>query len=161
MLLRQLASHRLPVWIASWVLIPFAFWSVLKDKVDDVVMNKVAPTEVSTMIEVARSASRVGEIVLIQPGRDGNYPEAALSRKLSRPTLVNWNFVPTLPSNIATWYERQQFRLDLFENGCEKSGHFPIGALIVRNQEMPQQRVVDTCGPIIWRGSNYSVIDVK
>jgi hypothetical protein len=149
------------MWIAAWVLIPFAFWSVLKETVDDVVSNKVTPTEISTMVETARSATPVGEIVLVQPGRDGLHPEAALSRLLSRPTLVNWSFAPTVPSNIATWYERQQFRLDLFANGCDTSGRFPIGALIIRNREMPPKRVVDTCGPIIWSGTNYSVIDVK
>ena len=159
--IRQRVNCRMPVWIAAWILIPLAGWSAIKSKVEEVAWNPVESTEMNAMIEAATRSTNAPEIVLIQPGRDGDRPEVTLSRLLQRPTLVNWKFAPTVPSHIATWMERQQFRRNLFADGCKEYSEYPIGALIVRNQEMPVKNVIDSCGEIVWRGPNYSVIDVR
>ncbi len=158
---RELGGPRLPVWIASWVLVPAVCWGAVMIKAEEVLVTDVEPEEVEAMIAAATLATDASEIVLIQPGRDGLQPEVKLERLMNRPTLVNWRFVPTVPANIAIWYEKEQFREQLFTNGCVTASQFPVGALIIRNDSLRFKILADTCGTVIWRGATYSVLDIS
>jgi hypothetical protein len=86
--------------------------------------------------------------------------ELALSRLLDRPTLHNWYFTPTLPAHIEKWYRRDRARTALFSAGCDSGMLWPVGALIYRIEDPPQQQALAKCGEVIWVGKTYAVLAV-
>jgi hypothetical protein len=158
--LRQVHTNRFVVWIAACVVVPIAYWNVIKNTIDEYRVISVDTAEMVALIDAATEATTDTEIVLIQPGHDGAHPEAALSRLIPRATLVNWSFLPASSASIAEWYQRVQFRRGLFANGCKEPVDYPVGALIIRNDEMPSERVIESCGTVVWSGQKYSLIDV-
>lgn len=153
-------ASRLPVWMAAWALVPLAAWSAAKEPLEHFVGRPFDRAEAAELVDVVESSTQESEIVLMQPGADGGHLELALSRLLDRPTYQNFFLGPTAPAALETWYRRDQLRHELFENGCHGVSELDLGALIVRNPDMPARDVLDSCGRIIWSGPNYSVVAI-
>lgn len=158
-LYRNSQNTRIPIWAVFFIFTPFASWQVIDKKLAESIRYYELKDEVNILVKEIERATRPHEIVLIQPGREGYFPESRLTRLIPRPLLVDNKFVPTTPSNLMEWHKRITFRDNLFSAGCMDA--YPVGALIIRNYKPPTNAVLESCGRTVFTGANYSIIDIK
>ncbi len=153
-------GSRIPVWMAAWIILPTTGWGILQSKVEDLVGEPYDRQELTEMISQIGDITDESEVLIMQPGQDGEPVGLVISRLIDRPTFHNFFFVPSLPADFEAWYLRDQFRERLFSQGCKEAFDFDLGALIVRNSSIPPDDVLDSCGRLVWTGPNYGLIAV-
>jgi hypothetical protein len=144
--------------LAAW-LVPVFLWSVVAGKVEQIAGGGAQRAELAQLVDLVQRNTGAADLVLLQPGRDGEPPEVSLPRLLARPTYVSWKFVPTAPRDLLRWYERMQQRARLFDSGClDKAGLDPrmlVGWTQSWNEGLA------SCGEELWRSEHYWVVAVR
>lgn len=97
------------------------------------------------------------DIVLMPPETDWQPEMMAMTRWLDRPTLVNGKFSPTTPTELFDWFDRMNFRADLYQHGCHEPLVYPVRQIMVPDVA---DHPVMNCGPVVRRADGYAVIDV-
>jgi hypothetical protein len=157
--LKEASDQRALLRVASWVVLPMAFWAAAAFKIEEVLVQNVGNDDIARIAAVIDDLNPERGIVLTQPDYDVQRPDRVLSRALESPTLVNWKFAPSVPYLSQTFVDREQFRRALFANGCARPLEYPVSALFVRAGQIPSV-LLETCGPIAWQESGFAVIKV-
>lgn len=144
------------------VLLPAAVWRIAQAKIEEVLLDPDPATrqDIAEVAAAAREATTPDQIVLVHPAHDGGKVERQLSRRAERPTLVNYRFVPSVPRFSQEWLRRLDYRAAVFETGCRSADAYPIGVLVVRNIDLDPV-VLESCGPVVWRGATHSIVSVE
>ena len=108
---------------------------------------------------VIERESAPGEIVLVEPKLEKSQPYVGLERRLGRPTLVSYKFVPTNPKDIVRWQDLLAFRQDLFDEGCTGPLPYPVRLVIAFGDE--HRRQAETCGTAVWQRDSITVVRVS
>lgn len=156
---RKLTSFRLPLWAAFFVILPIAVWPALEAKRGEIRYYLDSKAEIDLLVSTVDSITENDEVVLLDPVRDGRFPETRITRLMPRPTLADYKIIPTESTNLVEWYQRMEYRNKVFLKGCDQA--YPLGALVFRNERRPSITVIESCGPIVFEGENYSVIDIN
>ena len=106
-------------------------------------------------------------VVLVQPEGAGTWsdaaiPRAALERLSNRATLVNYKFVPTLPSELTRWYRLWKLRKAVFEGDCTALARLPDSRPVTHLVLEGPSAVgaVHACGRVIWQGGRFTLLNV-
>lgn len=141
--------------VALWVLPVFA-WVVVQDRAARIAGDGERRAELREVVAAVRARTEPDDLVLLQPGRDGEPPEVALPRLLGRPTYVSWKFVPTAPEDLVLWHERMQRRARFFESACAERGELAPALLLGWTDAWDPR--LEACGPVVWRSAHYWLI---
>jgi hypothetical protein len=144
--------------LAACALLAIFMWVVVRTHVRDYWNSQVHP-DIEQLVPIIERETTFDEIVLIEPLGMWTSLDVTLPRRLTRPTLVSWKFVPTHPSDLAQWNERVRFRETLFAKGCSENLKYPVKLLIVFDSATLNR--VSDCGPIIWSGKNSHIVRVN
>ncbi len=155
---RKFSTFRTPLWAVFCILVPIALWPTIELKRGVINQYFEYKPQVDNVVEAVHSITDEGDIVLIQPGRDGTFPESRLTRLIERPLFADYKFITTEPKNIAVWHTRLKYRESVFKNGCDNQ--YPIGALVIRNDNPAIDDVIASCGSKVFENKDFSVVDV-
>lgn len=111
------------------------------------------------LIEVVRTSSAAGDIVLIDPALDLTLPGIRLNRLIGRPTVVAPKFVPTAPQDIQRWNTLILWRDRLFDTGCARGTEGVPVKLIVTATQRARERAAG-CGAVVWQRDDMAVVHV-
>lgn len=130
-------------------------WTHVKIDVAKYVSNQTLP-DIASLVDAVERESKPGEIVLIESKLETEFPYVGLPRRIPRPTLVSWKFIPTNPQDLLRWYDLLEFRKALFKDGCKKSLDYPVRLLLVFRRDTLNS--VKNCGKVVWQGESGYLI---
>jgi len=133
-------------------------WTLVKKNVDGARSAAAAFPERSKLLAAVVSYTAPGDVVLIEPARDGERDYMRLVRLLPRPTLANWKFVPTTPADIVRWQSYMDLRREMFANGCATPTSVPVRWLVTLQPGTAAR--LKGCGPPVWRKGSVALIPV-
>ena len=137
------------------VVVAVFVWTRVKDDVSRYENIQTLP-DLSRIVQTIEKESRPGEIVLIEPRRETDFPYVGLPRRIPRPTLVSWELAPTNPNDLLRWHDLLEFRRAVFEGRCDNVGEYPVRLLLVFSRDTFD--AVKKCGTLVWAGqSGYLV----
>jgi hypothetical protein len=112
------------------------------------------------MIKWLRETTGPKAVVVVEPTAATNWqtPWIAFERRIDRPTLVHFKFVPTAPQDLARWYRLVRWREAVFVGACGRLEEQPIDYLVVV-QHSTLERMA-RCGRVVWHRDGYGVIAV-
>jgi hypothetical protein len=139
------------------VVISFS-WTLVKNNVDWARSAAAAFPERSKLLAAVVAYTAPGDVVLIEPARDGERDYMRLVRLLPRPTLANWKFVPTNPAEILRWQSYMELRREVFANGCATRTSVPVRWLVTLEPGTAAR--LKGCGPPVWRKGSVALIPV-
>jgi len=133
-------------------------WVLLKRNVDSARATASAFPERDELVAAIVAHTAPGDVVLIEPARDGDPDYMRLVRELPRPTLVNWKFVPTNPADIVRWQSYMDLRSELFAHGCGTRTSVPVRWLVTLRPGAAAK--LTGCGPPVWQKGSVALIPV-
>lgn len=134
-------------------------WTLVKKNVEWMRHTAAAFPERSELIAAVAEHTAPGDLVLLDPELDGNRDYMTLVRLLPRPTLVNWKFVPTNPSEIIRWQSYMDLRKELFANGCVTRTSVPVRWLVTLEPGTLER--LKGCGQPVWRRGSVALVPVR
>lgn len=113
------------------------------------------------MIEWLRTNTLPNAVVVVEPGQATNWEPRwiAFERRVDRPTLVHFKFVPTAPHDLARWYRLIRWREAVFDGACGRVREQPVDYLVIVEPSTLEK--LAQCGRIVWHRDSYSVIAVS
>ncbi|NHN36687.1 hypothetical protein G8764_05210 [Pseudomaricurvus alcaniphilus] len=96
-----------------------------------------------------------GEVVLIEP-EYAHTESYSLHRRLARPTLVAWKFLPTYPEDVLEWHQRLEFQERVFSGQCSGPLKYPTAFLLTFSKAALER--VMPCGEILWQSAEGSAL---
>ncbi|HEU0043635.1 hypothetical protein [Sphingomonas sp.] len=136
----------LPAFVAVPVFLAFALAGALTGQAPS-----ISPATMR-MIATVRQLTRPGDVIFAEPATDQTI---SLERRLERPTLANWQFVPTNPADLYRWWQLVEDRNRVFAGDCHAIPQ-RVNYLLVT--AATAARVVG-CGRVVWRDANYSLVE--
>jgi hypothetical protein len=141
--------------IVAMIMVPICFWIVAKAKIEQTYFQGPTRAKIAAVAAAVQQSTPADAVILTDPALDMTL--LALPRKLERPTLVHWKFVPSNPREIYEWYRRLQFRSAVFERGCGGRLDFPVAYILA--QDTGERSVLSRCGTrvqkiddlVLWR----------
>jgi hypothetical protein len=112
------------------------------------------------MIEWLRENTTPDAVVVVQPTEVTNWETAwiAFERRTDRSTLVSSKFVPTLPQDLARWYQLIRWREAVFAGACGRLKEQPVDYLVVVQSSTLEK--VAGCGNLVWHRDGYAIVAV-
>lgn len=156
----QFDNTNITLRLALGLVITLFLWEHVKIDVEKYLNNQSLP-DIASLVDAVERESKPDEIVLIEPndekGKDDtDFPYIGLPRRIPRPTLVSWKFVPTNPQDLLRWYDLLEFRKALFKEGCKTSLDYPVRLLLVFGRDTLNS--VKNCGKVVWQGESGYLI---
>jgi hypothetical protein len=139
------------------VVISFS-WLLVKKNVEWMRHTRRAFPERKELIAAVVSNTAPGDLVLIEPERDGDRDYMTLVRLLPRPTLATWKFIPTSPADILRWQSYMDLRREVFANGCTIRTSVPVRWLVTLEPGTAAR--LKGCGPPVWQKGSVALIRV-
>ncbi|HKU60426.1 MAG TPA: hypothetical protein VJQ44_04350 [Gemmatimonadales bacterium] len=133
-------------------------WTLVKKNVEWTRHTAAAFPERGELIAAVVSHTAPGDLVLIDPGLDGDRDYMTLVRLLPRPTLANWKFVPTNPAEIIRWQSYMDLRREVFANGCGTRMPVPVRWLVALEPGTAER--LKGCGQPVWQKGSVALIPV-
>jgi len=143
--------------ILAVVVVAFS-WTLVRKNVEWMRRTAKAFPERRELIAAVVAHTAPGDLVLLQPDRDGNRDYMSLVRLLPRPTLANWKFVPTNPAEILRWQSYMDLRREIFANGCATRTTVPVRWLVTLEPGAVER--LKGCGPPVWRKGDVALVPV-
>jgi hypothetical protein len=144
--------------LAAGVLITTFSWVVVRTQITNYQKSRVH-VDFQQLLPIIERETTFDEIVLIEPLGMWTAPDITLPRRLTRPTLVSWKFIPTNPADLARWHDRMTFRETLFAEGCSDKLQYPVRLLLVFISTTLDR--VSNCGPVIWSEKPFHIVRVN
>jgi hypothetical protein len=112
------------------------------------------------MIDWLRETTAPKAVVIVEPTPATNWqtPWIAFERRIDRPTLVHFKFVPTAPQDLARWYRLVRWREAVFAGACGLLEKQPVDYLVVVQHSTLER--MTRCGRVVWHRDGYGVIAV-
>ena len=112
------------------------------------------------MIDWLRETTAPQAVVVVEPtpATAWETPWIAFERRIDRPTLVHFKFVPTAPRDLARWYRLIRWREAVFAGTCSLLDKQPVDYLVVV-QASTLERMA-RCGRVVWRRDGYGIVAV-
>ena len=112
------------------------------------------------MIDWLRETTSPKAVVIVEPTPATNWetPWIAFERRIDRPTLVHFKFVPTAPQDLARWYRLVRWREAVFAGACGLLEKQPVDYLVVVQHSTLER--MTRCGRVVWHRDGYGVIAV-
>ena len=139
------------------VVISFS-WLLVKKNVEWMRHTRRAFPERKELIAAVVSKTAPGDLVLIEPERDGDRDYMTLVRLLPRPTLATWKFVPTSPADILRWQSYMDLRREVFAKGCTTRREVPVRWLVTLEPGTAAR--LKGCGSPVWQKGSVALIPV-
>ncbi len=98
--------------------------------------------------------TKQNEIVLIQPELEEKFFD--FERKLSRPTLITFKYIPSSKEGLTEWYKRREFKAQIFEKKTIDNP-YPFSYMLYRNEDTHEY----TEGQIIYKNPEYVLYEVS
>ncbi len=157
MLKDRLDDTNITLRLALGLVIAAFLWAQVTMDVEKYLNNQTLP-DISSLVNAVERESKPGEIVLIEPMLETDFPYVGLPRRISRPTLVSWKFLPTNPQDLERWYDLLEFRKAVFKDGCNKSLGYPVRLLLVFKRDT--LNAIKNCGKVVWEGESGYLIRI-
>ena len=112
------------------------------------------------MIDWLRETTSPKAVVIVEPTPATNWETSwiAFERRIDRPTLVHFKFVPTAPQDLARWYRLVRWREAVFAGACGLLEKQPVDYLVVVQHSTLER--MTRCGRVVWHRDGYGVIAV-
>ena len=141
--------------LSAFVVASVFLWAQIKSKLDTT--PQTFP-DLPSLISTIEAESKPTEIVLLEPTGEMGFPHVGLHRRIPRPTLVSWKFVPTMPADLLRWHNLIEYRKQLFQEGCRKPFAYPVRLLLVF--EPRTLDIVRNCGDMVSRGGGWYLVRI-
>tara|TARA_B100001250_G_scaffold65148_1_gene51607 strand:+ start:22224 stop:23717 length:1494 start_codon:yes stop_codon:yes gene_type:complete len=103
------------------------------------------------LYEFISSNTNAGEIVLIQPEIEEIFFD--FERKVNRPTLVTFKYIPSSKVGLTEWFKRREFKAQVFNRETNPVSYYPYSYILVNVQS--KSKYIDQ--EIIYENSKYTL----